>query len=130
MQRIVEQTLNDNAVSLQSTMEVSNTRVVETVKSVLGQVIVPAIEQICAQLFCQLNERFSDGLQEFMEQLRQSQSHATTPLIPDFTTIAQLLEQKRYTQAFEYVSVPYTIRIKRLHHHEFFCKLFQKNLKI
>ena len=61
--KIVEATLNDNAVSLQSTMELSNTRVVETVKSVLSAVLVPSVDQICRQLFHQLNENFRDGLQ-------------------------------------------------------------------
>lgn len=45
----------DNSVSLQNTMELTNGRVVETVKSVLTQVLVPSVDQICTQLFHQVN---------------------------------------------------------------------------
>lgn len=69
VRKIVEASLNDNAVSLQSTMELTNGRVVETVKSVLTQVLVPSVDQICTQLFHQLNESFRDGLQEFLDQI-------------------------------------------------------------
>uniref|UniRef100_A0A1I7SMZ4 GED domain-containing protein n=1 Tax=Bursaphelenchus xylophilus TaxID=6326 RepID=A0A1I7SMZ4_BURXY len=103
VQRIVEQTLNDNAVSLQSTMEMSNTRVVETVKSVLSQLLVPAVEQICSQLLHQLNEKFRDGLQEFIEQVQRTQSHAVTPIVPDYNVLTRMIEQNQVIKAFEFV---------------------------
>ncbi|CAD5205551.1 unnamed protein product [Bursaphelenchus okinawaensis] len=104
VQRIVEQTLNDNAVSLQSTMEMSNSRVVETVKSVLSQLLVPAVEQICNQLLHQLNEKFRDGLQEFIEQMKVTQSHCPTPMIPDYNVLTRMIEQNQVIKAFEFVT--------------------------
>lgn len=105
VKRIVEQTLNDNAVSLQSTMETTNTRVVESIKAVMGQVLVPSLEQLCGQLFLQLNERFKEGLNEFIDQMKVNQSHAATPVLPDYNVLAQMIEQNRLSQAFEYVSL-------------------------
>jgi hypothetical protein len=85
VKKIVEASLNDNAVSLQSTMELTNGRVVETVKAVLTQVLVPSVDQICAQLFHQLNENFREGLQEFLEQVRAETIVSKSP--PDYITV-------------------------------------------
>lgn len=93
VKKIVEASLNDNAVSLQATMEQTNSRVVETVKSVLTQVLVPSVDQICTQLFHQLNENFRDGLQEFLEQMKQETEIQVRPASPpDYTVQTQMIE--------------------------------------
>ncbi|KAI6174914.1 Ge1-WD40 domain-containing protein [Aphelenchoides bicaudatus] len=94
VKKIVEASLNDNAVSLQATMELTNGRVVETVKSVLTQVLVPSVDQICTQLFHQLNENFRDGLQEFLDQI-QSTGERLRPPSPSLQT--QLIEGGQLT---------------------------------
>ncbi|KAI6218910.1 Ge1-WD40 domain-containing protein [Aphelenchoides besseyi] len=91
VKKVVEATLNDNAFSLQSTMELSNTRVVETVKTVLTGVLVPSVDAICRQLFSQLNESFRDGLQEFLDQVREELATAP-PAPPDYQIRTQVMD--------------------------------------
>jgi hypothetical protein len=90
VKRIVEASLNDNAVSLQATMEQTNTRVVETVKSVLTQLLIPSVDQICSQLFRQLNENFRDGLQQFLDQVKQETQNQTES--PNYTVETKMIE--------------------------------------
>ncbi|KAI6207213.1 Ge1-WD40 domain-containing protein [Aphelenchoides fujianensis] len=93
IKKTVEATLNDNSFSLQSTMELSNARVVETV---LSTVLVPSVDQICRALFHQLNENFKDGLQEFLDQVREELETASAAP-PDYQVRSQVLENGSIT---------------------------------
>jgi F0F1-type ATP synthase membrane subunit b/b' len=101
--QIVERSMNANTTTLQNSLESTNERAIETIRSSISQVLVPAVDELCSQLFNQLNEAFRDGLQEFVEQIRKVQSTAPTPLLPDYSTLLQLVEANQTVQAFEMV---------------------------
>ncbi|KAH7701546.1 Protein Y44E3A.6 a [Aphelenchoides avenae] len=103
LQSAVENGLNTATTNLQVTSSAANEVIAETVRSSVHQVLIPAVENLCTQLFQQLNESFRDGLQDFLDQLHRVQSTAPTPVLPDYSTLTQLIEAKQYTQAFEMV---------------------------
>ncbi|KAI1711168.1 WD40 region of ge1, enhancer of mRNA-decapping protein domain-containing protein [Ditylenchus destructor] len=111
--RSIETMVNQNTLHMQSVVELSQNTSVDTTRNVINQLLVPAIENVCQQLFQQLNERFRDGLQEFVDQLRiisraqqqqfQQASAASTPLLfqQHNSALIQLIESAQFIQAFE-----------------------------
>lgn len=116
----LDSTLNTNNSNFQSIIESSKLNIVETVKSTINQLLVPAVESIiffiikkklilaiCSQLFEQLNDTFRDGLQEFMDQINLIQKENTKSLTPsllsDHTNLIHLIEAGQTSQAFEIV---------------------------
>uniref|UniRef100_A0A915ERZ1 Enhancer of mRNA-decapping protein 4 WD40 repeat region domain-containing protein n=1 Tax=Ditylenchus dipsaci TaxID=166011 RepID=A0A915ERZ1_9BILA len=108
--RAMETVLNANALNVQSIGEGLQSSTVDTVRSTVNQMLLPAVEGVCQQLFQQLNETFKDGLQEFVEQMRKVQeqqiqqaSQTPTPLfqLDHNSAIIQLIESGQIIPAFE-----------------------------
>lgn len=87
-------------------MEISRDRTTDLVRSTIHQMVVPALDSICTQLFQQLNEHFRNGVQEFTDQLKevQRESSALSPKTNDYPTIIQLIESGDVVDAFEIVT--------------------------
>jgi len=109
-----EAALARSTQSIQASLEMSQARNVEIIRQTIGQMLVPAIDSVCSQLFHQLNETFANGLQDFMSQLRTIQMEhqqmvasaappSQTPQMAynDYSTLNQLIEANQFAQAFE-----------------------------
>lgn len=85
-------------------MEISRDRMSDLVRATIHQMVVPALDSICTQLFQQLNEHFRSGIQEFTDQLHKAQreSAVLSPKNNDHTLI-QLIESGDVVDAFELV---------------------------
>lgn len=94
--------LNNHCSQILKSIDSTQTSTLEAVQTRVGQnvdrIIVPTIERICAQLLQQLNESFSLGLSQFLDQLKEL-------LVPrvqnDLQVLSQLLETEEFTKAFE-----------------------------
>jgi hypothetical protein len=99
---------------LQQLLESSQTKAIECAKHGANQILIPSIDAICAQLFLQLNDTFSQGLQQFMNQMTSHHQRATPVVsgIPssvlgastgpsDQQIILQLLQQNQQGKAID-----------------------------
>lgn len=94
--------LNNHCSQILKSIDSTQTSTLEAVQTRVGQnvdrIIVPTIERICAQLLQQLNESFSLGLSQFLDQMKEL-------LVPrvqnDLQVLSQLLETEEFTKAFE-----------------------------
>ncbi|CAJ0943979.1 unnamed protein product, partial [Mesorhabditis belari] len=77
----VRNALNENSLSLETsiqannrnTSEAINQRVHDKMRDAIQQLLIPAVERTCGQLFKQLNEHFRQGIEQYLGQLRALQ---------------------------------------------------------
>ncbi|CAJ0572263.1 unnamed protein product, partial [Mesorhabditis spiculigera] len=86
----VRSSLNENSLSLETQIqannkhvsEMINQRVHEKMREAIQQLLVPAIERTCGQLFVQLNEHFRLGIEQYLSQLRTLQQATVESATP------------------------------------------------
>lgn len=63
LQRTIEQALSANTLNLQALTEVAQARCIETVRSAINQLLVPALDTLCARLFQVIRSIMSSQLE-------------------------------------------------------------------
>jgi hypothetical protein len=93
-------------------MDISRDRMTDVVRATIHQMVVPSLDDICTQLFQQLNEHFRSGVQEFIDQFHKAQreSAVLSPKANDYPTLIQLIESGDVVDAFEIVGVERNFR--------------------
>ncbi|TKR93543.1 hypothetical protein L596_007975 [Steinernema carpocapsae] len=107
-EKIVTSAVDSISVTSTNSVEAEMTEVCKRViNDMMCNRLVPAMEQLCSQMFESLNSRFAEGLQEYVDQVKAStaQIHsaqmAATPAQQPTDSLIGLIENGEVNRAFQ-----------------------------